>query len=105
MSIIKEFQEFALRGNVVARTDWSYWSEYATFAEESPDLVQDGRSLIDGSITYQHDSGRWELALMGTNLTDEFYILGGNAHVANSGYTNSNLGRPREWAVRFKYRF
>lgn len=95
----------ALSGSLTGRIDWSYRSDYATFAEESPDLVQDGHSLLNASLTYVHNSEKWELAVLGTNITDEFYILGGNAHIGNSGYTNSNIGRPGEWAVRLKYRF
>jgi iron complex outermembrane receptor protein len=95
----------ALAGSFRARVDWSYRTDYATFAQYSPDLVQDGVSLLNASLTYVHDSDRWEVALSGTNITDEFYILGGNAFIGNSGYTNSNIGRPSEWALRFRYRF
>lgn len=94
-----------LAGRLISRVDWSYRTEYATFAQESPDLVQDDLHLLSASLTYVHDSDAWEVALMGTNITDEFYILGGNAHIGNSGYTNSNIGRPAEWALRLKYRF
>jgi len=44
------------------------------------------------------DSG-WILAVQGNNLTDEEYIVAGNAEIAGGqfGYIQGTFARPREW--------
>ena len=83
-----------LSTSIPARLDWSYRTDYTTFSHDSPDLILGDPSLLNSSIIYVHNSEKWEASLSGTYITDEFYILGGNAHIGNLGYTNSNCRRP-----------
>ncbi len=94
-----------LRGTITPRVDWSYTSEHATEAENIPLLIEGGYSLLNASITYVHDSEKWELTVFGKNLTDETYITAGFGTPSVVGLTQAIIGRPAEIGARLKYNF
>lgn len=92
-------------GELIARLDYVHSDDYFVEAENEPDLLMPSCDLLNGSLTYVHESDKWEVALQGSNITDEFYTTFGVGTPATSGTTIITLGPPAEWTVRFKYRF
>ncbi len=55
-------------------------------------------------MAYQPGSGNWNLAVFGTNLTDERLINSGFFH-GIWGFDFATVGRPREGGVAFNFKF
>ncbi|HET6629981.1 MAG TPA: TonB-dependent receptor [Woeseiaceae bacterium] len=92
-------------GDMSLRGDWSYRSAVANDAINTPELIQDGYSLVNARITYTAPGETWELSVFGTNLTDERYITSGVADVPSFGLVEATWARPREWGATVKYNF
>jgi hypothetical protein len=79
-------------------------------------------SMVNASLRYTSDDGRWMAGIYGNNLTDEVYA--NNAQAFGRGYWTMGgplggqgisaparnaiaeyRGRPREWGVTFQYNF
>ena len=92
-------------GNLIARLDWTYMDNYFTDGDNTPESYMPSYNILNGSLTYVHDSDKWELAVQGLNITDEFYTTFGVGGLDVIGYTSVSLGPPAEWSARFAYRF
>lgn len=92
-------------GRVSLRGDYSYRSEYFNDSINSVHLRQDGVGLINARIAFEDNSETWQLAVFGTNLTDERYIYAGIGGFAAIGFVEALYSRPREWGVSLTYRF
>jgi iron complex outermembrane receptor protein len=69
-----------------------------------PRLVQPAFDIVNAYAWFTTHDERWEVALLGTNLTDERYRLSGNSSVG-FGLAESSFAAPREWGATFRYRF
>lgn len=90
--------ELALRGDV---------SNYARMYHDvanTPIISDDGYTLVNGRLSYTFPGESLQLAVFGNNLTNELYLVSGNASVG-FGLAEASYGRPREWGVSLKYRF
>ncbi len=107
-------------GSVRARVDYSYVSQYwraadptlrvawyagtgsgipAGFSDESGDFGN-----FNARVTYTPAEGNWDLAVFGTNLTDEYQLNSGFFH-GIWGYDFATVGRPREAGASLTFRF
>ena len=57
--------------------------------------------LVNGRLAYAPPAGNWELALFGTNLTNEYYVNSGFFHALWS-IDFATVGRPREVGVQLQ---
>ena len=58
--------------------------------------------LLSARIQYSAPNDRWNVAVFGTNLTDEYYLIGGSDFFTTTGASVVlDPGRPREVGVRF----
>ena len=92
-------------GELISRLDYSFTDDYFVEAENQPELLMGSYSLLNASLTYVHESDKWEVSLQGTNITDEFYTTFSVGSSSTEGYSTITLGPPAEWSVRFAYRF
>ncbi len=95
---------FANAGQLAVRGDYSYTSE---FTRSRVPAFQRGNvtgtksleggdfGLLNLRLTYLPADARWEAALFGTNLTNEWYLNSGHT-VPMWGYDWGTIGRPRE---------
>ncbi|MFO1260875.1 MAG: TonB-dependent receptor [Sphingomonadaceae bacterium] len=91
-------------GSFQPRVDWSYRSRVYNDAVNSPDIVQDGYSLVNASVNFTDETKKWGLSLGVKNLTKEVYL--GSGYVDSfGGITEGVYGRPREWYLSGKYSF
>lgn len=92
------------RGSLVARADYSTKSEVFNDVANTPGIAQQGYGLLNARLHYALPSGRWEVALFGTNLTGEEYLETG-LFTGAFGVSIGIAGRPREWGLTAGFRF
>ena len=92
-------------GRVIPRAGLTYRSESFMNAANTPSLLQDGYTLVDASLAYETDDGRWRFTAYGQNLTDEIYFNGGFADLVDQGYAEVAVARPREYGLTVQYRY
>ena len=82
-------------------TDWSYRSEVNFFLYEAVEFT--GKSLLQGGLRvgYSWNSGAYELAAFGRNITDEVVAVSGIDFANQTGMIND----PRTWGLEFAARF
>ncbi len=91
-------------GKVTLRADYSYRSKIYNDISNSPVVTQEAYDLLHARLSFVPVSERWEIALFGTNLTDEEYLDHG-IFIASLGPAIGVAGRPREWGLSTKFRF
>lgn len=87
--------------NLTTRIDWGWISDYETSGEkvfQTTVGVNEAYGLLGARAEYLSPSGNFTLALFGTNLTNEWYRLGGFAATL-SGIDQGVVARPREFGV------
>jgi len=93
-------------GDLSARLDYS-WADKVYFDVTNtiyPWLQQDAFGLLNGMINIDLNED-WSLAVFGTNLTDEEYIVGAYQLLGFGLPAFVQPGAPREWGISAKYRF
>ncbi|MFO1425847.1 MAG: TonB-dependent receptor [Steroidobacteraceae bacterium] len=85
----------------------SYRSKYQMFEAPLPLLDQKAYTLVDASLNWTLDGGRFGVSLHGRNLTDEHYKVGGYSFPgATFGNVQSSFyGPPRTYTFSVAYRF
>lgn len=88
-------------GEYFVYTDWAYRSKVDFFLYESTEYT--GKSLLEGGLRvgYAWDSGKYEVALFGRNITNEVQVVGGIDFNNLTGFINE----PRIWGAQFKAMF
>lgn len=84
--------------------DLAYKSDIQRSVQNFEDLVTDAYTIVNGRVTYQSASERWQLSAFVTNITDEIYMTNG-VDVRGLGATEAYYSRPREYGVSFKLNF
>ncbi len=95
-----------------AQLDLQYSDEYLWSPQLDPRTVQDAYTKVNARIALAQSDDKWEIALIGNNLTDEETIdYGGTgvlARTATGGTGNAYYvfsSRPRYYALQGTYRF
>lgn len=94
-------------GNLISRLDYGYISDFETFTEDRFQVALGPNKpygLVSGRMTYTPPGGDYSIAVYGTNLTDEFYRLGGFAAVL-AGIDQGVVARPREVGISLSMDF
>ena len=91
-------------GAFMVRADYSYRTKFYNDVANSDVAAQGAYGLINARLGYLPASGRWEVALFGTNLADEEYLEHGLL-AGGFGPAIGVAGRPREWGASAKYTF
>jgi len=101
---IEYSRELPVGGRIVARVDWTYYSTVYNDVANDPDLTQPGYDLFGARIGYTSPDQLWQAAVFGSNLSDERYMVSGNAS-SGFGLKEASFGRPREWGVSLSRKF
>ncbi|WP_068875941.1 MULTISPECIES: TonB-dependent receptor [unclassified Phenylobacterium] len=96
--------ELSSGARVVARGDWSHYSTVYNDVANDPDLTQKAYDLFSARLSFTTADGKWQAAVFGTNLSDERYMVSGNAS-SGFGLKEASFGRPREWGVSLSRTF
>jgi iron complex outermembrane recepter protein len=90
-------------GKVVLLADWTHSSSLWNDTEGAFLLKRPATDLLNGSITYKAEE-HWDLTLGMTNITDERYLVTGQAQIAG-GQFYGTYSRPREWYAKLGVSF
>ncbi|HEY8518887.1 MAG TPA: TonB-dependent receptor [Gammaproteobacteria bacterium] len=86
------------------RLDYTWTDEYTLATDTRNQNFQEPYGLLNFRLTYEAPDGRWQAALFGTNLTDEYYMTSG--FYSESNLLNFvSLGRPREVGASISFNF
>ena len=81
--------------------DYSYTAELENTAPNTPLLRRPSASMLNASIHWMPESGRYEWIVGGTNLTDDRYLTVGSTNPA-AGEIVGSYNAPRMWYVSVK---
>ncbi|MAY03680.1 MAG: hypothetical protein CMQ38_11975 [Gammaproteobacteria bacterium] len=90
------------------RLDYGWKDDYIFNRNNAPlvDIMtyQQAYGVLGGRITYTAPGEQWDISLHGSNLTDEFYSIGGSV-IPFYGFNTGSPGRGREIALSLNARF
>lgn len=92
-------------GWVTPRIQWSYTGARFFGALENPTAFQRGYNRIDARLSYDFLDDSAQIALWGTNLTDELYLDSAEDLVGVFGITSQFWAMPRAWGAEISYSF
>jgi iron complex outermembrane receptor protein len=92
-------------GELQLRGDWTYRSQVSYQLENDPLERQPGFGLLNLRATWQLPDERFDIALFGTNVTDEEFLTNAQDSTSGNGVAFGGIGRPAEWGVEFNMRF
>jgi iron complex outermembrane receptor protein len=97
-------KEFQVGGGTLAlQSNFHYQDDVFFETSNDPLLAQDAYWFLDGRVSYRRSDQSWELALWGTNLGDEEYLVG-VVGLGVFGYNLQSWGEPRTWGIEFIWR-
>ncbi len=82
--------------SLVLNADYTYTDKLANDLGNTALLIRDSTNIVNASVTYRAPDDKWELALGGTNLSDERYIVSGQ-NQGGVAVIDAVYSRPREW--------
>ena len=83
-------------GSVTPRIDVSYQGEVYANAVNAPTNLIEDYTLVNARLTWRSADDTWQVALEGTNLTDEYYYVTlFDLSGAAAGYIHGQPSRPR----------
>lgn len=98
----------ALGGDMVLSLNGTafYSSKYVTQESNPYYFYQPSFWRLNAGVRLHPENNDWELALIGRNLTNEYYtVFSGDKAFGRPGEINATLARPREVMVQATYRF
>jgi iron complex outermembrane receptor protein len=91
-------------GKVVLLADYTYSSSLRNDTEGTLLLNRPSVEQVNASVAYHAQEERWNLTLGAMNLTNERYLVTGQAQIAG-GQIYGTWNRPREWYVRLGVKY
>jgi len=94
----------SLRGDLTYTDD--IWFSADDPISANPSIgFQKSYTLLNARVTWDSPENDWQVALLGTNLTDEVYFNGKLSLVGLLQRQQGNVAPPREWGLMIKRRF
>lgn len=91
-------------GSLVWIADYTHTAKMWNDTEGSILLERPATDIVSLSVTYTEPDDRWHFTFGGTNVTDERFVVTGQAQVAG-GQINGSYNRPAEWYARLGVNF
>jgi iron complex outermembrane recepter protein len=92
--------------SIVANVDYSWVDEQKSISEDIAPLMP-SYGLLTGRVQYNSPDGRWNVALFGNNLTNEYYLFGATPYDTGqtAGIRLNEPGAPRTYGVEVGVNF
>jgi iron complex outermembrane receptor protein len=93
-------------GTLTTRFDWGWFDDFETFRDSrfiGVSSHNEAYGLLSARLQFTPAQDNWDIALIGTNLTDEYYRLGGFPAIL-AGIDQGVVARPREIGVSLTVR-
>jgi iron complex outermembrane receptor protein len=91
-------------GSLGFNLNYSWTSETANDAQNTPELIQDAVGQLGGQIKYEPEEGNWAISIIGRNITNE-RIIGAGFNSGGLSFVEASFNRPGEWRLKFDYDF
>jgi iron complex outermembrane receptor protein len=91
-------------GKIVLLADYTHTSSLWNDTERAFLLRRSATDLVNGSIAYKEPGEHWDVTLGMTNITNERYLVTGQAQIAG-GQFYGTYSRPREWYAKLGLKF
>jgi len=91
-------------GKAIFLVDWTRSTSLKNDTEGTFLLDRPRVDTLNGSIQYVEPNGRWNVTVGGTNLTNQRYLVTGQAQLAG-GQIYGTYSRPAEWYARLGVKF
>jgi iron complex outermembrane recepter protein len=91
-------------GKVVLLADYTHTSSLWNDTERAFLLKRSATDIVNGSISYKEPGEHWDVTLGMTNITNERYLVTGQAQIAG-GQFYGTYSRPREWYAKLGLKF
>ncbi len=95
-------------GETAFHLDWGWKDSQRTNNTDSNSVIIDSYGLLNARFEYTAPDERWSVAVFGTNITDEVYLISGFDSAIKEqivGIVQHDLGRPAEYGVTLKFRY
>jgi iron complex outermembrane receptor protein len=89
---------------VILLADYTHTSSLWNDTERAFLLQRPATDLLNGSITFREPEAHWDVTLGMTNITNERYLVTGQAQIAG-GQFYGTYSRPREWYAKLGLKF
>jgi iron complex outermembrane receptor protein len=98
--------DFPLPNGALIRTvaDYTYTAEMFNDSLNTPLLRRPASRMLDAAIHYVSSDSSYDVAIGGTNLTDDRYITVGSPNYS-AGEVGGTYNEPREWYVQATLKF
>jgi iron complex outermembrane receptor protein len=80
---------------------FTYTSDLYNDSLNTPELHRPSTRMLDASVHYVSPTGQYDLALGGTNLTDDRFVTGGSPNYG-AGEVGGYYNDPREWYLTLR---
>jgi iron complex outermembrane receptor protein len=94
---------------VTSRIDYAHKNRIFYNTENTRNVLQPAYGVLNARVSFEHDASGVSVAVFGSNLTNESYIIGGFDDATNPnpglGFAFATQGAPREWGVSARIRF
>ncbi len=93
-------------GRIVTNVNYAWVDTIRSAVTRSNFVQMPSYSLLNAQIQYIAPDNRWSIAAFGTNITDEFYYIGGiNFGTLGPGSIEADVARPQEYGVTLRFNF
>ncbi len=93
-------------GRIGAGVNYAHVATIRSAVTRSNTVQMPSYSLLNAQVQFVARDDRWSVALFGTNLTDEYYYIGGvNFGTLGPGSIEADIARPREFGVTVHFNF
>lgn len=96
--------ELGSSGRLILLADFTHTEKLKNDTEGYFLLVRPATDILNASLQYIEPGEKWNLTVGGTNITDERYLVTGQAQFAG-GQAYGTYSRPAEWYARFGVKF
>ena len=87
-----------------AIVDFTYTSEMFNDSLNTPELRRPASRMLDASVHYISPDERYDVALGGTNITNDRFITTGSPNIG-AGELGGTYNEPAEWYVQVTAKF
>ena len=91
-------------GQLTLRGDYTWVDHTETNIDPLFAVRLNSYGLLNARLAFQKAGANWSVALSGTNLTDQFYLIHG-LNITQEGWALGGAGRPRAVALTFNTHF
>ena len=92
-------------GDLSVRVDYNYRDDVAFHPQPTDISSENGFGLLNVRATFYSESGNWEIAAYGRNMTDKIYKYFAIDQLAGFGLSRASYSDPREYGITIKRRF